>query len=231
MARKYFGNKLRNGHGSIVLTARLDLATYIESFNHPPPAMFANWCDLLCWATMNALKLDFIPDSMSNIVRVHGDFACGTTKISYSQLWAKACYKQYRDPWANFHKNADLVPRAELTSLHADHVINKERILRSNPEAWVLLFPVPGGANSPFGSAVEKKLPPLPPIGPTGYAIDGLVAFKIFSAEYPRNWSEFEEQLDTIQGQLMSDAFFWEIAKAIYAVWQPQKFQGHAKLR
>lgn len=228
MSRKYLGNKISDGQASIVLSARLDLATYEEGFKATLPAMFAKWTDLQSWAETNDFRMKFVPNSMDKIVEVKGQFTCGNYKMPYRQLWAKADYKPYRDPWANFHGKTDKVSRPRLTSLHADHVISKERVLPNNPEAWVMLFPVPGGSNSPFGSLVEKGLPDLPPISTEGYLIDGLVGFKLFSNEYPRTAAELQEQLKAIGGQV-SPELHQKITNEIMAIWQPKKISQPKK--
>lgn len=221
MTRIYTGNRIHDGQASIIVNARLDLATYEEGFNTMPPAMFSNWADLQSWACRNGLKLKFIDNSKDNIVLITGEFNCGNYRIPYRQLWAKAAYKPYRNPWITFHEKADKLSRPRFSTLHADHVISKGRVLYNNPDAWVMLFPVPGGSNSPFGSLVEKKLAKLPPIGSSGYSIDGLVGFKIFSSEYPRTASELQEQLKAIGGQVSSN-FHELVTSAIIQVWKPK---------
>lgn len=223
MAREYIGNRIRSDFSSVIAYARMDLNHFIDAFGKTPPAMFRNLSELLQWMEINKLSCESIPGSRKNIIRVHGTFKANREDVPYSQIWAKASYKGYRKPWAWYHIKADKLQPGRLAKMHADHVINKERILGSFPEAWVMLFPVPDGSNSPFGSLVEKSLPALSEndVSSEGHAINGLVGFKIFSMEYPRTEDEMVEQLRAVKGQV-PDWFHDEVQCAIRAVWKPK---------
>ena len=140
MARIFIGNRIHDGQASIIVSARLDLATYEEGFNKMPPAMFSNLADLQSWVNGNGLNLKFILNSKSNIALITGEFNCGSYRIPYRQLWARAAYKPYRDPWVMFHQKSDKLSRPRFSTLHADHVISKGRVLYNNPEAWVMFM-------------------------------------------------------------------------------------------
>lgn len=220
MTREYVGNRIRGEFSSVIGFARTDLNHFIEVFGKTPPAMFRNHSDLFNWIETNGLLYDAIQGSNGNIIRVRGTFKAAGQSIPYSQLWAKASYKSYRKPWAGYHAKADKVPVDQLRKMHADHVINKERIRGSFSKAWVMLFPVPDGSNSPFGSSIEKNLPALTgkDVDIAGYAIDGLVGFKIFSMEYPRTEAEMVEQLKAVYGQV-PQWFYEEVECAIRGAW------------
>lgn len=222
MVRQHLGNMIPGHYTSVVLGARLDLLIFIQKFGITPPAMFKDAGALEEWLRINDFGCEKVNGSVGNIVRVFGDFKFGAARVGYNQLWARADYKNYRKPWASFHRNADDVV-GSMQTLHADHVINKERILPNFPEAWVMLFPVAGGSNSPFG-AVEHNLPDLTEedIDEDGsYAIDPLVGFKIFSSEYPRDQPELDEQLRALDGQV-APWFYEKVVAAIVSVWKPQ---------
>lgn len=222
MVRKYLSNRILGHYTSVVLGARLDLLIFIQKFGMTPPAMFKDAESLEDWLGINDFGCEEVTGSAKNIVRVFGEFGFGEVRVGYNQLWARADYNNYRKPWASYHRNADEVV-GSMQTLHADHVINKERILPNFPDAWVMLFPVPGGSNSPFG-AVEHSLPDLTEedIEEDGsYAIDPLVGFKIFSSEYPRDQSELDEQLRALGGQV-APWFYKKVVAAIAGVWKPQ---------
>ena len=133
--------------------------------------------------------------------------------------WARASHKPYRAAWAPHHARADGQAREQLRALHADHVINKARLAAHYPEAWVMLFPVPDRSNSPFGSAVEKALPDVPP----GLDLDPLVLFKLLSAEFPKDAAELATQLSAIAGQV-PDWCARQVQRAMherYPAWAP----------
>jgi hypothetical protein len=223
MTREYVGNRIRADFSSVVTYARVDLNHFIDVFKKTPPAMFRNRSELHQWMEINKLSCESIPGSKENIIRVHGTFKAIGEDVPYSQIWARASYRSYRKPWARYHAKADKLQPELLTKMHADHVINKERILGSFSKAWVMLFPVPDGSNSPFGSSVEKSLPALSAkdVNSEGYAINGLVGFKIFSMEYPRTEEEMVEQLKAVKGQV-PEWFHDEVKRAIREVWRPK---------
>ena len=220
MIREYVGNRLRAEFSSIIGYARTDLSHFIDVFKLTPPAMFRNRPELDNWIKSNNLSYELIKGSNEKIIRVHGTFYQNGEPVPYSQLWAKASYKGYRKPWSGYHSAADNVSSKLLKKMHADHVINKERIFAKHAGAWVMLFPVPDGSNSPFGSLIEKSLPYLTEadVDSHGYPIDGLVGFKIYSMEYPRTEIELKEQLNAIKGQVPA-WFFQEIESAIRSKW------------
>jgi len=219
MARIYHGNRVSGDFSSVVSYARTDLKHFLDVFGKAPPAMFRRRPELDQWVTTNKLSWEPIPRSDCKI-RIYGELEAVGEYVLYSQLWAEAAYKPYRRPWAAYHASSDKVAVKLLKTMHADHVINKERILPNFPAAWVMLFPVPGNSNSPFGSLIEHQLPCLSDVevGRDGYAIDGLVGFKIFSTEYPRTEAELQEQLKAVCGQV-PDWFYREVECAIKAKW------------
>lgn len=206
----------------------MDLSHYMDTFRATPPAMFPSRHHLACWIETSKLAVEEVPGSAGNILRVHGAFDDTLdVAVPYSQLWARADYENYRNPWATHHSHADAVDVKKLTSLNADHVINKARVLTNYPQAWVMLFPVQSGSNTRFGGSIERFFPPLSPGIRDGYLIDGLVGFKIFSAEYPRTQFELDAQLDSIAGQVPT-WFHHQVESMIRQVFVPTKVSSAA---
>jgi len=109
-----------------------------------------------------------------------------------------------------------LVDRS-LGVLDADHVINRAS-LKSFPDAWVLLFPVPADANRGFGRKVERWRTAVLK-GTKRVNLEPLQAFKLFSSVMPNTNDEVNEVMKAIRGQITNPVFLakmrTEIVKAV----------------
>jgi hypothetical protein len=220
MRKTYFPKKPKaiQYFNSIRVGACLDFATYLENTHNLPTMMFENTSIFLKWIRsergLQAEILKGVP--LSKMCRVHGTIKRGGVQLSYDQLWVKATYRRYRNPFVKHHAFRDRFDPRDLSSLHADHVINRAR-LRKLPDAWVVLFPVYGANNSRFGSLVEKKLLPLEK-GVRQASMDPLPAFKLLCDSMPRvaadlpkqmevvaNWLAVDDSNETVVAQFLSD--------------------------
>lgn len=156
-------------------------------------------CGLGEWAKCRGVSVGDFPESKDNIVRVRSK----NEPYFYDQLWVKASWGAYRNPFRSWHRLRDrLLPEQDLKTLNADHVVSKG-VLKAlgAPNAWVLLFPVEAHANQFFGSLLEQKIAANPSL----VSVDeiGLLSlFKVFSTKMPRASSEVDDSLNDVRLQL-----------------------------
>lgn len=197
---------LNGRYSSVIHGARMDMTTYIEHYGKSPPVMFATKSDLEAWARNMGMSI-FPPNTNTSgcILVVSNRTAANPGPghvLGYDQLWVKATYRGYRKPFLKWHAGRDKVPQSAMSDLHADHVINRSRLKKTHPDAWVNLFPVPAHANTRFGSRIEKKLKALPVVA-LQVTLEALYFFKLFCTKMPKTKAELQDAMHSVKGQLL----------------------------
>lgn len=183
----------------------MDVAVHIEEEGECPPALFANRGRLIEWASKRRLEIRQVGNrSIENVCQVTnetpGSLRLGETLV-YDQLWVRASYTAYRSAFRDWHAGRDKVSATDLAGLHADHVCSRALLRRQYSDAWVVLFPVPSGANTAFGSKIERRL--CRGALPSKEALDALMLFKLLCGVMPKSSVEFEHALITVVGGIL----------------------------
>ena len=187
---------LEDDSAKIVSLMRLEVASYMEMMLKSPPVYFRERYLLEGWALTEGFTFE---QPTPDVCHVKGWKGNGTEEARFSQLWVRAGYWGYRDRFLEFHRGlCDSFPD-DLKYIHADHVINRARILE---HAWVQIFPVPAAANRKYGSAFERY---FPKIGRSTKRIDlpPLVCFKLFCGRVPSEPSELDWAMQDVRGQFL----------------------------
>ena len=204
---------------------RLTVSLVLEEENTPPPVMFSSRVGLVTWAEEHGLCCDNLKEHDKNFaLRVHGDYRAANTYFRYEHVWVLASYRQYglaqRDAADLIYSRgnidpasideeleedgSDRVPPSEALRVHkvdADHVINKSSLKEHQPEAWVLLFPVPRNANRGFGAKFERFYPSVS-AETNRVDLPSEVAFKLYCGAMPKTKEQFVRAMGKVRGQL-----------------------------
>lgn len=143
---------------SNILSCELDFLTLVES-EYRPPIAFKSKQDLESWMSANGVMPHKIGRrSLDNVLVAHGRIPMLDGFRFYTQVWAKASYRDYRGAIRarlkvsdNYHGNP--------TSHDVDHAVSKAYLDKHWPEAWVNIMFVDRGINRSIGSMMEKLLP------------------------------------------------------------------------
>ena len=119
-------------------------------------------------------------------------------ETDYNQVWARASASNYRLALVNDAVRGFDLASADLARVHADHVLARSRV-REYPDAWVLMFPVHAGSNSPFG-AIEKRLGPVD-MEVEYVKLDPLIGLKLFCGSLPRDTGALQWTMRDVRGQ------------------------------
>ena len=204
---------------------RMTVSVVLEEENRPPPVMFASKDGLEAWARARGLRcVELTEHAEDCVLHVHGDYHTKTNHFRYEHVWVLASYGNYGqaqrdavdliytaaciDPLSideepdDLDSETDSVSPSEALRVHkvdADHVINKKSLSEHQPNAWVLLFPVPRNANRGFGAKFEKF---YPSISAETVRVDlpPSVAFKIFSGAMPKTKQQFARAMLKVRG-------------------------------
>ena len=106
-----------------------------------------------------------------------------------------------------------------MKTLDADHVINLKRVLANHKEAWLMLMPVPSGANRGFGAAIEKNLPEITGDA-SSHPMEPLLLLKSFAVSAIKTEADLVELTRQIIGQLEKDAKVDEIVELAVAAYR-----------
>jgi hypothetical protein len=164
--------------------------------------MFSTLAGLRRWASQHDLGMRPMTGvSPTSALRVKGQYRCGSraTDHRYDQVWARIKYSCYAKALQASALHFANIGRASLAGIHADHVINRAR-LGHHPQAWVMIFPVPREANSPFGS-IERRLA-IVPQGQTRIDLTPLIALKLYCGFLPRTQRELDSAMIDVLGQI-----------------------------
>lgn len=168
---------------SVIGSQRVSWSIFLELYSLDLPVMFENMNDLQGWAVSNGLTVGPCGRaSVNNIVTVSGHLRASGEMF---MIWARADYDAYRGPFLTVHKNRDNKTRSDFADVDVDHVFNRARVRRINPDAWLVLMPVQFKSNRPMGS-VEKGLPYQAPStwgGCRFVKADAFSILKVFSAD------------------------------------------------
>lgn len=204
---------------------RMTVCVLLEEEKRPPPVMFASKDGLKAWAGGHGLHCVKLKEhDEDRVLHIHGEFRTTENHFRYEHVWVQASYWNYRqaqkdavdlfykrvgiDSSCNDNAADDLeseiysVLPSGLLRIHkvdADHVINKGSLSKYQPEAWVLLFPVPRNANRGFGAKIEKGYPSV--LSETlSVDLPPQVAFKFFSGAMPKTKHQFERAMRKVRG-------------------------------
>ena len=188
-----------------VMTARLDIDGYRAHYGCFPPGMFKNEDALDEWIFDMQYRPNgcIIKKSRLNQFNPKNVLLLSTeagSKIHYESLWVRASWGDYREAMKEYLQRNRAGDKG-VKSVDADHVINRERVLSNHPDAWLMLMPVPLSANRAFGSAIEKKLPPIDAYLDSSL-IEPFVILKTFSQNSIKNLGELESLAAEIAGQM-----------------------------
>lgn len=187
---------------SLIGTVRLDMSDFLASNRRPPPVWFRDFDELTMWARVHGLDepKKVKGARVTSAVRISGQGQALDTPRSfwYDQIWVRASYTRYRKALEAFALAGFSVDRSALREFHADHVINRKRLL-DFPGSWVAIFPVHEEANCPFGR-IEAMLPPVPSDA-FEVALPPLVALKLFCGKMPTNSAELKHAMCDVRGQ------------------------------
>ena len=198
----------------ILATMRMQITDLISISGAGPLVFFSDRNELLTWAKSFGLqdrKLQFtkrenektIPSPrLENALRICGWVSSPSGRFYIDQIWARAEYTGHKSALRGFaYEFFDILPSAWVRcDIDVDHVINKRRVRFSHPRAWVMLFPVPGSANSPFGK-VEDRLPKLSKSA-TSMTLPPLIAFKLFCGRIPYTPWQLRLAMKDVRGQV-----------------------------
>ncbi|MBY3441813.1 hypothetical protein [Rhizobium laguerreae] len=184
----------------LMVDARLDFTTIFEEDHELPPVFFNDIEKLTAWAKGHELNIEALVEEDIVIgYRVSGFYKGKEACWGYDKLWVQVDCDQYRKALQRQALSTYKVSAHQITGIHADHIINRARLC-AHPKGWVCLFPVPGHANTNFGSTIEKKLQPVP-ADIERIDLSPLVAFKLFCGIYPRTESQLKSAMRDIRGQ------------------------------
>src|SRR5450830_1859088 len=123
-----FTTAVNGKYSSVILSARMDFSTYIEASGKLPIVAAENQKLLEQLCQEQNLTIDYLVDG--EMAHVYRNLNLNDENgFSYSQVWVKANFEQYREPWAAHHCKRDNIKRADMSTLHADHVVNKKSLL------------------------------------------------------------------------------------------------------
>lgn len=174
---------------------RADLA-HLLADGHSLPAMFSDVDRLRRWAGRLGLRAKPVSGIKPTLAL---DVSGSVAGEPYYQTWASVRFSSYARALRAAALHYCEVDRVSLAGIHADHVINRAR-LKNHKDAWVMLFPVPREANSPFG-AIERRLANVPE-QVTRIDLTPLVALKLFCGRLPRTETELALAMNDVRGQL-----------------------------
>lgn len=198
-------------HGQIaysVMRSRLDIDGYRTTYGCFPPGMFSNLDVLDEWIFDMANR----PNRAIIEKQTLTGFSCddvliltagGGAPIRYESVWVRAKWGGYRGAM-KAHLEKDHAGSDGIASVDADHVINKQRILKNHCDGWVMLMPVPLKSNRAFGSAIEKGLPPID-AATDRRLIEPLLLLKTFAGTAIQNLTDLQTLEAQIAGQMESD--------------------------
>ncbi len=179
-------------------SSRLDFCVWLEECNTPPPVAFKNRNHLVNWIQQIG-NMTVVPfGRKGRAFRVHGYLSSGSY---YDQIWAAKGYRGYRRLMLRQASDGFGVAKTDMVGIDADHVIART-MLKNLPHAWVAIFPVPAGANRPFGR-IEKRLPKLSPML-SRVDLSPISAFKLLCGHLPETHSELQSAMLDVRGQVIN---------------------------
>lgn len=193
---------------------RVQIADWLCLMPDPPPVSFSEKIELSKWAQSLSLQertLKFtkqendetLPSPKpSNSIRICGWVNSQDGRFYIDQIWARAEFGGHKAALRGFtYEFFDIAPSSWVKcDIDVDHVINKSRVKKSHPHAWVMLFPVPRKANSPFGP-IEYSLPKIDKTM-ASLALPPLMAFKLFCGRIPETPRQFRLAMKDVRGQV-----------------------------
>lgn len=121
-----------------------DLKLFVEEFDERPPVASIDHISLKRWAE----QIGFRTTEVSNEAMIISD-----SHKMYKQLWVARSVERCRPYMIDF-LGKEYGLSADFSDFDADHVVARTR-LRSQPDAWINLFPVKSTWNRFFG-AIEQ---------------------------------------------------------------------------
>jgi len=193
-----------------VVLARLDIDGYRVQYQRLPPAFCGSKGRLDEWVYdmerrggHPSVPIDITP--LVGIDQKHAVLLSSRpdSAVRYQAVWVQAEWDDYRKAMMAFMATQGLSGNG-IKTVDADHVINRARV-EGHKDAWLLLMPVPLDVNRSYGSAVEKKLDPIPS-DPDGIAlIEPVTLLKAFSDSAIRSVADLDDKLRELFGKMESD--------------------------
>ncbi len=128
------------------------------------------------------------------------------------QLWVRRDNGGHRKAFVDLVASKYSLSKSDLKKIDVDHVVNKKRV--QHPEAWILLFPVPAGANQTFGSIVERWLP-IVAKDVDRVDMTAIMCFKLFCGWIPNGRKDLKRVMRDILGQIYSSGFCGQMERNI----------------
>ena len=193
-----------------VISARLNIDGYRVLYRSFPPAFFGSIGRLREWTydmqarggyppvQIHEVPLDGIDQKYAVLLSSEPGSA-----VQYESVWVQAEWNGYREAMKSYMATQG-VDGDGIKTVDADHVINRARV-DGHKDAWLMLMPVPLDVNRSYGSAVEKKLPPIPPNCNGIGLIEPVTLLKAFSNSAIHSVGDLDDTLKKLFGQMESD--------------------------
>jgi len=180
-----------------------------------PPIAFRSKVHLLKWGRRNQLLFKKLGRrNEQQVVCLVGSVTGENYLWPYSQVWARADYKYYRNA-CNFVLTKRHGFTVDSNTQDVDHAVSKSYLLRHWPDAWVNILYVDSTLNRSVGSMLEKTMPaPQRPV--IEFNIQSLLKILFDKSE--------NENLNT---KNLTD-YFYRAASRLILTSEDQKFQSHA---
>ena len=194
---------------SMIIQMRIDIASCFIEDGEPVAVYFRNRVLLETWIRAHGLR---IRTEQEKTIEISGWILTTSGKCWTHQLWVRRDNGGYRKAFVDLVASKYDLSNSDLKKTNVDHVVNTKRV--QHPEAWILLFPVPAGANQTFGSIVERW---LPKIAKNVDRVDmtEIMCFKLFCGWIPNSRKDLKRVMRNILGQIYSSTFCGQMERTI----------------
>ena len=185
----------------LLIQMRIDIASCFIENGGDSPVYFRNRTLLESWIGSCGLTKR---TDLRKTIEVSGWVQTKSGRCWTHQLWVRRDNSSHKPIFLNLVASKHNVSELDGTKINVDHVVNKKSV--QNPDAWILLFPVPAHVNQVYGSVVERRLPEIPKDVDRG-DMTKIMCFKLFCERIPNNPKEFEREMRGIREQIYNAAF------------------------
>lgn len=214
---------IKESHVSSIAIARFDITAFVGKEIIPFAVMHRRFQSLKNISEMTGLVVEAIDNvDKRDAVRVHGNYN-HNPNLHIDSVWVAAASNKYRKALQERGFSANLISQKFPSDLHADHVLNRASLIdmmKKGHEPWLLLFEVPGSANTNYGNLVERHLPAFSPDAGQAH-LSPIQLFKLLCTDWPKSKENFEESLRQITAQGVNEEWVAQIREQLHGLFLP----------